>query len=493
MAQPLFAPDGDVVVRVALPVPVDDLFDYAVPAALVDGAQPGCRVQVRFRDRHLVGIIVSHGRGSSFSGQLLPVEKIVDPEPALSQAMITILRETAREVLCPIGIALHSALPARSAPRVVPGYAITPRGREALRMAALRGTARRVLAALASQPRTFAALRRTGGRGAADALRELSRDGLAARASLEQKPAARVATARVAAVHPGVDVDATAAGELARAPVQAALLRRLAAAGATPVASLRGEFRDASGALRALARRGLVEIQEHAAPRNVLGTALEPPREVILTDGQADAVKPIVDAVRERRAETFLLHGVTGSGKTEVYLRAIAEALGRGRQALVLVPEITLTHQILARLRGRFGDNLAVLHSGLRPGERLEQWQRLRDGSTPIAVGARSALFAPLEDLGVIVVDEEHAPRRPPSKPGTRRTREKFGASCWPGASATGRCPRSRSSIWRRSASAHRGDGVSSSPGPCFERSSRPAKPVARRCCCSTVAASRPR
>jgi primosomal protein N' (replication factor Y) len=174
------------------------------------------------------------------------------------------------------------------------------------------------------------------------------------------------------------------------------------------VAALRGQFRDPAGALRALARRGLVELSERAAPRDVLGTALEPPREVRLTDDQADAVKPLVDAVRERRAETFLLHGVTGSGKTEVYLQAVAEALQRGRQALVLVPEITLTHQILARLRGRFGDNLAVLHSGLRPGERLEQWQRLRSGSTPIAVGARSALFAPLDNLGVIVIDEEH-------------------------------------------------------------------------------------
>ena len=104
----------------------------------------------------------------------------------------------------------------------------------------------------------------------------------------------------------------------------------------------------------------------------------------------------------------LLLHGVTGSGKTEVYLRGVGEALRAGRQALVLVPEITLTHQILARVRARFGDQLAVLHSGLSPGERLEQWQRLRAGATPIAVGARSALFAPLENLGLIVIDEEH-------------------------------------------------------------------------------------
>jgi primosomal protein N' (replication factor Y) len=127
-----------------------------------------------------------------------------------------------------------------------------------------------------------------------------------------------------------------------------------------------------------------------------------------LTEEQRLACREIGSAVTGRRAEIFLLHGVTGSGKTEVYLRAVAESLRIGRQALVLVPEITLTHQIVSRLRARFGDRLAVLHSGLRPSERLGQWERLRRGRTPIAVGARSALFAPIEELGVIVIDEEH-------------------------------------------------------------------------------------
>jgi primosomal protein N' (replication factor Y) len=136
-----------------------------------------------------------------------------------------------------------------------------------------------------------------------------------------------------------------------------------------------------------------------------LGDCGEP---IELTPEQRKAQDAIAEAVDARRAERFLLHGVTGSGKTEVYLRAVARALEAGRQALVLVPEITLTHQIVARLRERFGERVAVLHSGLRPGERLAQWELLSRGGTPIAVGARSALFAPLEDLGVIVVDEEH-------------------------------------------------------------------------------------
>jgi primosomal protein N' (replication factor Y) len=175
-----------------------------------------------------------------------------------------------------------------------------------------------------------------------------------------------------------------------------------------PTRELAEPLPTAASLLRALAERGFVELRERVVPRGALGVA--PPRdcEPALTPEQASAFAAIEAAQLAGRSERFLLHGVTGSGKTEVYLRAIASALRAGRQALVLVPEITLTHQIVARLRARFGDELAVLHSGLRPGERLLQWQRLRRGEVPIAVGARSALFAPLEGLGVIVVDEEH-------------------------------------------------------------------------------------
>src|SRR5207244_316939 len=104
----------------------------------------------------------------------------------------------------------------------------------------------------------------------------------------------------------------------------------------------------------------------------------------------------------------FLLHGVTGSGKTEVYLRVIAQALAAGRTALVLVPEISLTPQLAARFRARFGDQVAILHSGLSEGARLAEWSRLRRGEATIAVGARPAAFAPLTNLGVIVFDDGH-------------------------------------------------------------------------------------
>src|SRR5271155_3336179 len=127
-----------------------------------------------------------------------------------------------------------------------------------------------------------------------------------------------------------------------------------------------------------------------------------------LTDDQQAVLEPLIAALEARRAAQRLLHGVTGSGKTEIYLRAAAAALEQGRGAIVLVPEIALTPQIVGRFIERFGDTVAVLHSRLRPGERYAEWRRLREGEARVCVGPRSAVFAPIENLGLIVVDEEH-------------------------------------------------------------------------------------
>jgi len=405
MDQGLFPLSRCDIARVALPLPVDELFEYAVPEELDDHALPGCRARVRVRDRLLTGVIVERTGHPQFQGRLLPIEGLVDLEPTLSKAMLEMLREAAAEVLCPYGIALATALPAGSAPRTAAGYAIAPNGRAALASGAITERDRSLLEALDRQPRTRTYLSKLG---SAKRLDALERDGLVVRTSLLRPATARIATIRTANVASGVDVEVAVATALARAPQQAALLRKIAAVPEIPTHSLLEEFPDSARLLRKLADHALVELTEKRTPRDVLGEPLETDRRVSLTPDQGTCLKPIVDAIRQSRSETFLLHGVTGSGKTEIYLRAVDEALRAGRQALVMVPEISLTHQILARLRGRFGDELAVLHSGLRPGERLEQWERLHAGATPIAVGARSALFAPLENLGVIVIDEEH-------------------------------------------------------------------------------------
>jgi primosomal protein N' (replication factor Y) len=189
----------------------------------------------------------------------------------------------------------------------------------------------------------------------------------------------------------------------------AAILAHVRAAGATPLPKLAERWGNARAAAKRLAEQGLVVVEERAAPADPFfadAVARDAPHTP--TAEQAAAVEAIGSAVREGRPGTFLLHGVTGSGKTEVYLRVIAAARERGRGAIVLVPEIALTPQLVARFRARFGDEVAVLHSALTPVERHAMWHRLRKGEVDVAIGARSALFAPVRDLSLVIVDEEH-------------------------------------------------------------------------------------
>jgi primosomal protein N' (replication factor Y) len=226
---------------------------------------------------------------------------------------------------------------------------------------------------------------------------------------IEQRDAERVRLRRerVATVVEGVGIEEVRE-RLARAPKQREAFEALVADGGTlPVAVLN---KRAAGVVAQLVKAGVVAVSERevsleAAPIGE-GMHVSPPPE--LTSEQVVAVEAIVGAMAAPTRKPFLLHGVTGSGKTEVYLRVIAEALSAGKTALVLVPEISLTPQLAARFRARFGDRVAILHSGLSEQARLGEWSRLHRGEATIAVGARSAVFAPLANIGVIVVDEEH-------------------------------------------------------------------------------------
>ena len=174
---------------------------------------------------------------------------------------------------------------------------------------------------------------------------------------------------------------------------------------------LKAELGCSDSPIRTLDKNEIVAIEPVAQLRDPLaGMELVRTEPFALMDGQQEALNTIHKAVAATPRETVLLQGVTGSGKTEVYLQAIQSTLDRGGGAVVLVPEIALTPQAVERFRARFGAGVAVLHSGLSDGERHDEWHRIRDGQARIAVGARSALFAPIESLGLIVVDEEHEP-----------------------------------------------------------------------------------
>ncbi len=163
-------------------------------------------------------------------------------------------------------------------------------------------------------------------------------------------------------------------------------------------------------AVDALTSKGLLTAKKRASQSPAQLNNLIPSRPFDLTAQQKTAFDPIFDRLKKKEHEVFLLNGITGSGKTEVYCHSVAAALGMGRQALILVPEIALTPQMLHTFRSRFGEEVAILHSRLSDGERRDEWLRIREGSANVVLGTRSALFAPAQNLGLIVIDEEHEP-----------------------------------------------------------------------------------
>ncbi len=387
---------------VGLPVPVDRTFDYSVPAGMQ--LAPGVQVLVPYGPRQLTGVVVSlapltpAGTGPS-ARSLRPVTRSMPQLPSLSAELVRVVLECAAESLSPPGLALAAALPPGSAPRPTHNYSLTDSGARALARAEVPRGFQPLLEQLAKQPLEEGTLRRRFA-GIVPELERLQRLGWVRREATTAPARARAKIERVYRLAPEVSADALVA-DLGRAPRQVELVRKLAGEQPQPL--------PASSALRSLIQAGSVVAELREVTRDVSGTPVERAQPApALTPAQSKAVAEIEATIREPRCETFLLYGITGSGKTEVYLRACALALERERGVIVLVPEISLTHQLVARFRARFGDRVAVLHSALSASERLDQWRCIESGSQPIAIGARSAIFAPCARIGLIVIDEEH-------------------------------------------------------------------------------------
>jgi primosomal protein N' (replication factor Y) len=428
--------------EVAVTLPVPGRFHYAIPEPLARRAQVGARVLVRFGARKVTGVVVRIDSAAPPGIVPIALSEVLDEVPALSPELVELCMWIADYYEAPPGEVIRAALPAGSGIAARSVFALTPAGR-----AALDGEGGAML------PRQRAVLGRLGGRdlpaaglaaGVRSQLAQLVAQGLVEHR--EQRDAARVRLKRerFAALVGSADA---ARARTARAPRRLAVVELLAAGGEIAVAAVEHQLPGAGPAVRELVRLGLVAVTEREAPIAAVaaGEGMAGSVPPVLTDEQRCAVDAILAVLRGERAcagplvaelaagqgeatgvsaaaevsvtaeagrargfTPFLLHGVTGSGKTEVYLQVIAAALAAGRTALVLVPEISLTPQLAARFRARFGDLVAILHSGLSESARLGEWSRLRRGEARIAVGARSAVFAPLAGLGVIVVDEEH-------------------------------------------------------------------------------------
>jgi primosomal protein N' (replication factor Y) len=336
---------------VALPVPVAKPFSYSIPAALAERVSPGVRALCPFGSRRVLGVVLATRRAPP-PPRLRALLDVVDSEPAVPGDLLAFVSVLAEYYFAPIGDVIRLALP--------------PVERSTLRSLA--------------EPSLFGDGSGGGGVGA-----------------------------RLVQWAVVVDAGAREGSSAKLRGVTGQVFDHLRGVGAEPLPLLERQWRSARDAVKRLARQGFVRIEARAMPDPPAFAHPEPRDEMpVATTAQVDAVARIEAALGAGVPSTFLLHGVTGSGKTEVYLRAIAKARAESRGTIILVPEIALTPQLVARYRARFGDDVAVLHSGLTPSERYRMWRRIRDGKVRVAMGARSALFAPIASLGLVIVDEEH-------------------------------------------------------------------------------------
>jgi len=394
---------------VALPVPLDATFTYSVPPSLPEPCIGG-RVIVPFREKRLCGVVTDvHDRKPDFAAK--PILQVLDTAPALTPELMQLGRWIAQYYIAPIGEVLRSMLPLAAEFRRVIGYHITEKGMEALHEAATVGSSLRsqkepehqmqeyrVLNRLADGEIVREATLRTGTGASRAVLQTLLRKKWIAREDLSDvRDASR--TIQVAALKEVIGRlnanQQTIVDYLAVQPDKTATVETL-----RTLAVPRTTF-------QTLVKRGIVELHEEQAGFHVSG--LKPRKlEFLFTPAQKAALEAVIAAVDGRGFQPMLLHGVTGSGKTAVYLSAMQAVLAKNRSAILLVPEIGLTPAVAADLHQTFADEVAILHSALSDDERAEQWKRIRSGECHIVVGTRSAVFAPVPDLALIIVDEEH-------------------------------------------------------------------------------------
>jgi primosomal protein N' (replication factor Y) len=405
--------------EVAIPVRVMQTFTYRLPAALQRDAQVGSRLLVPFGRKRVTGYIVALHDELDRAAELTDdavkdAEELLDAEPLITPEILEITRWVADYYAAPWGEVLKAALPAGLNATVEQVLSITAEGRDELARLPIHRTATakaRALRLLADEGdlslRTLA--RHVGESRASAIARELERAGwikLTHRARSVLAKAKRRKAVRL------LPPEAHAQTENARtlSEAQTKIIETLMAEGGEMAFTDLLERADTSAApIQSLERRRIVEVFVRDVRRDPLADAVLPDTETLnLTEAQGKALRQIEAPMAEGVYEAFLLHGVTGSGKTEIYIRAMRAALSRGRSAMMLVPEIALTPVFSRRLRAYFGDRVAIFHSSLTTGERFDEWSRLKRGEARVVIGTRSAVFAPVSDLGLVVIDEEH-------------------------------------------------------------------------------------
>ncbi len=400
----------DSLADIAVPLPLYNTFTYLVPPELQALAKPGCRVLIPFGRKHLSGVIVASPERSTLGG-LKHIKDVLDLTPSFSSEMLELCRWISEYYVAPFGEVLKAALP----------QGLSLEGRRIVRLklqdplssptsrADLSKKQLSILDVLKVKdgqtiPQLLA---KTRARNIHATVNEMARQRLVDIEDRIPQPGVRVKHEKVIQLTArGLDLLAMKKPVYKLTAKQTLILNAIGKS-RRPVREILQEIGTTSASLKTLGLKGLLTFEEVELKRESLYENLEPPPQIVLNSHQQAAIQEIEKTVEAGVYKAFLLLGVTGSGKTEVYIEAIRKTLAKGKTAIVLVPEISLTPQTVRRFKAHFGADVAVMHSHMSLGERYDSWRAARDGNAKIVIGPRSAVFAPLPNLGLIVVDEE--------------------------------------------------------------------------------------
>jgi primosomal protein N' (replication factor Y) len=395
--------------------PIPELLTYALPPDYEGLVRPGMRVLVPLGGRIVTGCVVAYQETPPVDAPKFVVD-LLDDQPALTPDLLALTQWMATYYVASWGETIRAALPRALQAGSVQTVTLTSAGRSTAASEARPALEGRILTVLGQHRNlTLKQLRRQiTAPGLRSAIQRLAAEGVVEVALKVSPPKFRAPMEHLfeLALSPE-EIKSVIQSMERRAPQQAALLRHLLKTGPSTAAELRRHLPGATQVLRALAQKGLLlTVEQPRAPLLAISpeTAFLDEPDVTLTPPQGEALQHIQTLLHQHEFAPVLLHGVTGSGKTEVYMRAMAATLSQGKQVIYLVPEIALTPQLLTRIHSRFGQDVAVLHSRLTRGERLDEWLRVHRQQASIAIGPRSAIFAPLQRVGLIIVDEEHDP-----------------------------------------------------------------------------------
>ena len=396
----------------AAPYSIDKPYDYLVPEPLLEAAAPGVRVTVPFGrgNRTSEGMILARVQGEKVQG-LKPLDSVLDSGPVLDGDGIALALWMRQRYFCTMFEAVKTILPAGLWYRLREVWHLAE-GVDREAAAALCGNIRRAGAVLdvlwaSGGSAGLEALRDACGQEAESTLRAMEKTGAV---RCETEAARKIGDKMRRMVSLAVSAeDALAMTEAKRrsAPARYEVVRLLAATGRASAADVCYFTGASTRTLKAMEKAGLLAFSEEEELRVPQATEVEPGAPIVLNGEQQAAYDGILSLMDSGKPEAALLHGVTGSGKTQVYLRLVQEALDRGKTAMVLVPEIILTPQMMRKFSSYFGSKVCMLHSSLRMTERYDQWKRIRRGEVQVVLGTRSAVFSPLKNLGLLILDEE--------------------------------------------------------------------------------------